>query len=97
MDSIKIKNLFIEEFYESNLLILNKEKIDKILRENELIEYIEFRKIYPSKLVVKIFEKKTIAIINYKQNKFFLTITSGVSVKIILFLHFLRASLNPFA
>ena len=73
LDSIKIKNLFIEEFYESNLLILNKEKIDKILRENELIEYIEFRKIYPSKLVVKIFEKKTIAIINYKQNKFFLT------------------------
>ena len=73
LDSIKIKNLFIEEFYESNLLILNKEKIDKILRENELIEYIEFRKIYPSKLVAKVFEKKTIAIINYKQNKFFLT------------------------
>ena len=73
LDSIKIKNLFFEEFYESNLLILDKEKIDKILRENELIEYIEFRKIYPSKLVAKVFEKKTIAIINYKQNKFFLT------------------------
>ena len=73
LDSIKIKNSFIEEFYDSNLLILDKKKIDKILRENELIEYIEFRKIYPSKLVVKIFEKKTIAIINYKQNKFFLT------------------------
>ena len=73
LDSIKIKNLFIEEFYESNLLILDKKKIDKILRENELIEYIEFRKIYPSKLVAKVFEKKTIAIINYKQNKFFLT------------------------
>ena len=73
LDSIKIKNLFIEEFYDSNLLILDKKKIDKILRENELIEYIEFRKIYPSKLVAKVFEKKTIAIINYKQNKFFLT------------------------
>ena len=73
LDSIKIKNLFIEEFYESNLLILDKKKIDKILRENELIDYIEFRKIYPSKLMVKVFEKKTIAIINYKQNKFFLT------------------------
>ena len=73
LDSIKIKNSFIEEFYDSNLLILDKKKIDKILRENELIEYIEFRKIYPSKLVAKVFEKKTIAIINYKQNKFFLT------------------------
>ena len=73
LDSIKIKNLFIEEFYDSNLLILDKKKIDKILRENELIDYIEFRKIYPSKLMVKVFEKKTIAIINYKQNKFFLT------------------------
>ncbi len=73
LDKKKIKNLFDKEFSESNLLVLDKKKIDKIARDNALIDYIEFRKIYPSKLQVIIYEKKTIAIINYKQNKFYLT------------------------
>ena len=55
------------------MLVLDKKKIDKIARDNALIDYIEFRKIYPSKLQVIIYEKKTIAILNYKQNKFYLT------------------------
>ena len=69
----KIQNLFDKEFSESNLLVLDKKKIDKIASNNALIDYIEFRKIYPSKLQVIIYEKETIAIINYKQNKFYLT------------------------
>ena len=73
LDKEKIKNLFDKEFSESNLLVLDKKKIDKIASDNALIDYIEFRKIYPSKLQVIIYEKETIAIINYKQNKFYLT------------------------
>ena len=73
LDKKKIKNLFDKEFSESNLLVLDKKKIDKIASDNALIDYIEFRKIYPSKLQVIIYEKETIAIINYKQNKFYLT------------------------
>ena len=73
LDNKKIQNLFNKEFLETNLLILDKKKIDKIASDNALIDYIEFRKIYPSKLQVIIHEKETIAIINYKQNKFYLT------------------------
>ena len=73
LDKKKIKDLFYKEFFESNLLILDKKKIDKIASDNALIDYIEFRKIYPSKLQIIIYEKETIAIINYKQNKFYLT------------------------
>ena len=73
LDNKKIQNLFNKEFLETNLLILDKKKIDKIASDNALIDYIEFRKIYPSKLQIIIYEKETIAIINYKQNKFYLT------------------------
>ena len=80
LDKNKIKNLFYEEFLGSNLFILDKKKIDKISSDNALIDYIEFRKIYPSKLQVIIYEKETIAIINDKQNKFYLT-KNGEEIK----------------
>ena len=79
LDKNKIKNLFYEEFLGSNLFILDK-KIDKISSDNALIDYIEFRKIYPSKLQVIIYEKETIAIINDKQNKYYLT-KNGEEIK----------------
>ena len=68
-----MKNLFYDELLGSNLLILDKKKINKISKNNELINYIEFKKVYPSKLQIVIFEKEPIAIINNKQNKFYLT------------------------
>lgn len=73
LDKKKIKNLLNKEFSKSNLFVLDKNKIDKIANDNALIDYIEFKKIYPSKLQVIIYEKETIAIINYKKNKFYLT------------------------
>ena len=73
LDKKKIKNLLNKEFFKSNLFVLDKKKIDKIANDNALIDYIEFKKIYPSKLQVIIYEKETIAIINDKQNKFYLT------------------------
>ena len=73
LDKKKMKNLFYDELLGSNLLILDKKKINKISKNNELINYIEFKKVYPSKLQIVIFEKEPIAIINNKQNKFYLT------------------------
>ena len=67
----RIKNLFYNELYGSSLLILDKKKINSILNDNKLIEYIELKKIYPSKLQIIIHEKETIAIINFKQTKYF--------------------------
>ena len=69
----RIKNLFYNELYGSSLLILDKKKINSILNDNKLIEYIELKKIYPSKLQIIIHEKETIAIINFKQTKYYLT------------------------
>ena len=73
LDKNKMKNLFFTELFDTSLIFLDKKKIKKITNNNKLIDYIEFKKIYPSKLVINIFEKKIIAIINYKQNKFYLT------------------------
>ena len=73
LDKNKMKNLFFTELFDTSLIFLDKKKIKKITNNNKLIDYIEFKKIYPSKLVIYIFEKKIIAIINYKQNKFYLT------------------------
>ena len=65
-------NLFYNELLNSSLVKINKEKLNKILINNELIDYIELKKIYPSKLIVTIYEKEAIAIINDKKNKYYL-------------------------
>ena len=69
----KIINSFYNELSESNLFILDEKKIDKILKDNELIDHIELKKVYPSKLQVIIHEKKIIAIINYEQKRYYLS------------------------
>ena len=68
-----IKNSFYNEFINSNLLFKKKKKIDKILNNYKLIDYLEFKKIYPSKLQIIIYEKETIAIIHHEQKSFYLT------------------------
>ena len=73
LEKKRIKNLFYNELFGSSLLILDKKKINSILNDNKLIEYIELKKIYPSKLQIIIHEKETIAIINFKQTKYYLT------------------------
>ena len=55
------------------MFILDEKKIDKILKDNELIDHIELKKVYPSKLQVIIHEKKIIAIINYEQKRYYLS------------------------
>ena len=67
-----IKNLLIS-FYNKNLVLLNNNEVKKALMQNSLIESFKIKKKYPNTLKVKIFEKKPIAILFDKKNKFYLS------------------------
>ena len=67
-----IKNLLIS-FYNKNLLLLNNNEVRKVLMQNSLIESFNIKKKYPNTLKVKIFEKKPIAVLFDKKNKFYLS------------------------
>ena len=64
LDKNKIRNSFYNELQGTNLLIIDERKIKNILKDYDLIDYIEFKKVYPSKIQIIIHEKETIAIIN---------------------------------
>ena len=58
--------------YETNFFFLRAKKIEKKLREIQFIESYQIKKIYPNNLIIKITEKKPIAIIQKsKQKKYF--------------------------
>ena len=59
--------------YDKNLIFLNTSDIKKILIKNSFIKSFKIKKIYPNKLKIKIFEKKPVAILQYKKNKFYFT------------------------
>ena len=67
-----IKNLLIS-FYNKNLVFLNNNEVKKALMQNSLIESFNIKKKYPNTLKVKIFEKKPIAVLLDKKNKFYLS------------------------
>ena len=67
-----IKNLLIS-FYNKNLVFLNNNEVKKALMQNSLIESFIIKKKYPNTLKVKIFEKKPIAVLFDKKNKFYLS------------------------
>ena len=64
--------------YDTNLFLLNTKLIKKSLAKQSFIESFEVKKIYPNKLKIKIFEKKPIAILLYKKNKFYFTANRNV-------------------
>ena len=68
----KIENQFINELSGSSLFILNEKKIQKILNNNNFINYFKFKKIFPSKLQIIVYEKEAIAILNDKRKKYYL-------------------------
>ena len=80
---ISIENNFIlnnkdllEEFSflnQENLFLLNSQNIKDKLKEDSLIESFEIKKIYPNKIKLKIFEKKPIAILYDKKEKYYYT------------------------
>ena len=59
--------------YNTNLFFLKSKNIKKSLIKIDFIESFEIRKIYPSSIEIKIFEKKPIAIIQDKKRKFYFT------------------------
>ena len=67
-----IKDLLIP-FYNKNLIFLKNNEVKKALMQNSFIESFNIKKKYPSTLNVKIFEKKPIAVLFNKKNKFFLS------------------------
>ncbi len=69
-DSLK-KELF--QFYGKNLLFLKNREVEKILLKNTFVESFIIKKQYPDSLKIKIFEKKPIAILVHKKEKFYLS------------------------
>ena len=67
-----IKNLLIP-FYDKNLIFLKNIEIQQALMQNSFIESFKIKKKYPSTLKIKIFEKRPIALLFDKENKFYLS------------------------
>ena len=55
--------------YGKNIIFLSSYELKKNIDQNSFIEKIEIKKIFPNKLVIKIFEKKPIAIFIDKYKK----------------------------
>ena len=59
--------------YSKNIIFLNYHELKKNIDQKSFINKIEIKKIFPDKLVIKVFEKEPIAIlINTDQKKFYL-------------------------
>lgn len=63
--------LKLDFLYGENLFLLNTKNIQKNLREIDFIESFEIKKKYPNQIIIKIFEKIPIAIIQNKKKKNF--------------------------
>ena len=83
IDEIQIENNFILKeadikkelnfLYQTNLIFLKNSEIKNILKQIDFIESFEIKKIYPKKLIIKIYEKKPIAILQDKKDKFYIS------------------------
>tara|TARA_B100001063_G_C16702754_1_gene523497 strand:- start:660 stop:1316 length:657 start_codon:yes stop_codon:yes gene_type:complete len=67
-----IKKLLVP-IYNKNLIFLENTEIKKILMQNDFIDSFKIKKKYPDTLHIKIHEKKPIAILLNKKNKFYLS------------------------
>ena len=65
--------------YDTNLFLLKTQNIKIGLSKIDFIESYEIKKIYPNKIRIKVFEKKPIAIVQHKKNKFFFTKNGGTA------------------
>ena len=80
---IKIENNFVLNkknikknltfLYDDNLFFLDTFEIEKKLKKIAFIESYEVKKIYPNKLKITIFEKRPIAVLQYKKKKFYIS------------------------
>jgi len=65
--------------YDTNLFLLKTKNIKIRLTEIDFIESYEIKKIYPDKIRIRVFEKKPIAVLQHKKNKFFFTSNGGTA------------------
>mgnify|MGYP003949284093 CR=1 FL=1 len=72
LEDFKIKKDLIN-IYNKNLIFLSTLDIKEILKKNTFIDSFVVKKIYPNSIKIKIFEKKPIAIIQYKKKKFYIS------------------------
>ena len=72
LDEERIKNS-LTYLYDKNLFFLKEKEIENKLKNLQLIESFEIKKIYPHKIKIKVFEKKPIAILQNKKEKNFYT------------------------
>ena len=72
-NNLIIENEIVEKklsyLYDKNILFFNRKNLEIKLKEIDFIESLQIKKIYPDKLIIKIFEKKPIAIIQNKKKK----------------------------
>ncbi len=66
--------------YETNLFLLNTKNIKFKLNKIDFIESFQIKKIYPDKIIIRIYEKKPIAVLNIKKEKYYYT-SDGEVVK----------------
>ena len=73
LEKKNVENQFKKELFDSSLFILDEKIIEKVLKKNTFIDFLEFKKIFPHKLQIIVHEKETIAILNDKRDKYYLT------------------------
>ena len=72
IDSKDIKKK-LNFLYDENLFLMNIEDIAKSLEEETLIESFSVKKVYPNSIKLKILEKKPIAVLHFKKQKFYIS------------------------
>ena len=80
---IKIENNFILKkeiikrdlsfIYDSNLIFLNNLQIEEKIKKIDFIESFKIKKIYPNKLKITVYEKKPIAVLQHKREKYYIS------------------------
>ena len=68
----------LSSIYSKNLIFLSNREIQNALAKNDFIDSFKIRKIYPDTLKITIIEKKPIAILQTKKEKFFLSEKSEI-------------------
>ena len=63
----------LNPIFNSNLIFLDTLQIEKLLNQSSLIKGFDIKKKYPNILILNIYEKKPIAILQIKKKKFYLS------------------------
>ena len=72
LEEQELKNVF-SFLYNKNIIFLNPHELKKNINQKSFIEKIEIKRIFPDKLVIKVFEKEPVAILlNKYQKKYYL-------------------------